>query len=187
MRLYKNVDLCDLESILSRGILSMDECGNNNWLGYRRVDNPTNKVYLFSPVTLENSFVNYGVVLLAVDVEAERSEMAEHDVHRGKYEEWICDRVKPDEIKAAYIPDIFKNKITIRHDKIKYIPISAEWCNEDLVPWVKEKCSEEVLKRFAETASFWCGNDYNFFRGVTEHNHMIDLYNLRYEIEEDYL
>lgn len=31
MILYKNVNICDLEPISKSGILSMDECGNNNW------------------------------------------------------------------------------------------------------------------------------------------------------------
>ena len=31
MKLFKNVDIADLKSILARGILSMDESGNNNW------------------------------------------------------------------------------------------------------------------------------------------------------------
>ena len=31
MILYKNVDICDLKSIMEKGILSLDACGNNNW------------------------------------------------------------------------------------------------------------------------------------------------------------
>lgn len=184
MRLFKNVDLCDLQSILSKGILSLDDCGNNNWIGHRRANNATDKVYLFSPITMENSFINYGMVLLEVDVEAEPSQMKDHDAYIGKYNEYICDVVKPEQIIAAYIPAIFKGKISLQNAKIKYVNISAEWCNEDIVPWIREKCSEEVLNRFAETANFECSNDYNFFRGVTEKHHMIDLENLRYLIEE---
>lgn len=184
MRLFKNVDLCDLQSILSKGILSLDDCGNNNWIGHRRANNVTDKVYLFSPINSENSFINYGIVLLEVDVEAEPSEMTDHDAYIGKYNEYICDIVKPEQIIAAYIPAIFKDKITFQNSKIKYVEISADWCNEDVVPWVTEKCSEEVLKRFAETANFECSNDYNFFRGMTEKRHMIDLKNLRYIMEK---
>lgn len=185
MRLFKNVDLCDLQSILSKGILSLDKCGNNNWIGHRRANNATDKVYLFSPITSENSFINYGMVLLEVDVEAEPSEMTDHDAYIGKYNEFICDVVKPEQIIAAYIPAIFKDKITLQDSKIKYVEIIADWCNEDVVPWVTEKCSGEVLKRFAETANFECSNDYNFFRGITEKRHMIDLKNLRYITEKD--
>lgn len=29
--LYKNVDICDLKSIMEKGILSMDELQNDNW------------------------------------------------------------------------------------------------------------------------------------------------------------
>lgn len=36
MRLFKNVDICDLGNILEKGLLSMDECGNDNWDDGRR-------------------------------------------------------------------------------------------------------------------------------------------------------
>ena len=66
MILYKNVDLIDLISIMENGILSLDECKNNNWEEGKRADNRTDVVYLFSPAAPEvkNSFINYGLALL---------------------------------------------------------------------------------------------------------------------------
>lgn len=66
MILYKNVDICDLESITKNGILSMDECGNNNWDEGKRAANDTSVVYLFSPIGKQNTFPNYGAALLEV-------------------------------------------------------------------------------------------------------------------------
>ncbi len=48
MILYKNVDICDLEPIAKNGILSIDECGNNNWDEGKRAENDTSVVYLFN-------------------------------------------------------------------------------------------------------------------------------------------
>ena len=44
MLLYKNVDICDLKSIMENGILSMDECGNDNWDEGKRAENDTSMV-----------------------------------------------------------------------------------------------------------------------------------------------
>ena len=58
MLLYKNVDICDLDSIIKNGILNIDECGNNNWDEGKRAENDTSVVYLFNPISvLNNSFI----------------------------------------------------------------------------------------------------------------------------------
>ena len=49
MTLYKNVDIVDLDSILEKGILSLSESGNNNWIEGKRAPNFKEVVYLFSP------------------------------------------------------------------------------------------------------------------------------------------
>ena len=46
MILYKNVDICDLSSIMQKGVLSMDECGNDNWDTGKRVQNDTSSIVL---------------------------------------------------------------------------------------------------------------------------------------------
>ena len=48
MKLFKNVDIADLKSILARGILSMDESGNNDWNPKKRANNLNQKAPTFS-------------------------------------------------------------------------------------------------------------------------------------------
>lgn len=79
MMLYKNVDICNLPSIMQKGVLSMDECGNNNWDTGKRVQNDTSVVYLFSPIGEKNSFPNYGDALLEVECSAAENAMAVMD------------------------------------------------------------------------------------------------------------
>lgn len=55
MKLYKNVDICDLASILEKGILSLDKSGNDNWENEKRAKNPTDRVYLFQPIEGESN------------------------------------------------------------------------------------------------------------------------------------
>lgn len=50
MILYKNVDLCDLQAIAENGILSMDDCKNDNWVSGLRSNNSTQEVYITSKV-----------------------------------------------------------------------------------------------------------------------------------------
>ena len=68
MVLYKNVDVIDLESILSKGILSLNKSGNNNWGDHKRANNSCDVVYLFKPLTDKNSFCNYGTALLEINI-----------------------------------------------------------------------------------------------------------------------
>ena len=186
MILYKNVDICDLESILNKGILSLRESGNDNWNSSNRADNSIDKVYLFSPIGSENSFPNYGVALIEVDVnDAEEQFMSEHDAYFGRYKEYVCDKVLPEQIKAIYIPEIFKEKISISSSifpYIMYVDIEATYYDEDdpLIDSKPKKCPEDVLKQFAETAPFMKADSFNFFRGITEKRHMIDLYDIVY-------
>lgn len=123
MKLYKNVDICDLESITQKGILSMDESGNNNWEEGKRSDNKTSVVYLFKPIKKQNSFHNYGVALLEVDCNAVENKMSVRDTHKNDYIEYITDRVLPSEIKKVIIPEIFSSYIDIPNG------IDITWCS----------------------------------------------------------
>ena len=90
MILYKNVDIKDLESILAKGILSLNVSGNNNWDDGKRADNSCDVVYLFKPLTEENSFCNYGITLLEIDIpddEIKENELLGNDRYDGKYVE----------------------------------------------------------------------------------------------------
>lgn len=98
MRLFKNVSSEDLEKILKEGILPISKTGNDNWEGNRRANNSTEVVYLFNPTTDVTSFTQYGDVVLEVEVEAYRNEIAPNDSNRGQYEEYIIAEVKPEQI-----------------------------------------------------------------------------------------
>lgn len=98
MKLYKNVSSEDLEKILKEGILPISKTGNDNWEGNRRANNSTEVVYLFNPTSEVKSFTQYGDVVLEVEVEAYRNEIAPNDSNRGQYEEYIVTEVKPEQI-----------------------------------------------------------------------------------------
>ena len=180
MKLYKNVDICDLNSILTNGILSLDESGNDNWENGKRANNATDKVYLFKPISDENSFPKYGAALVEVEADAVLTKTT--DAYEGRYEEYISGKIKPEQIRAVYIPEIFRSKVTLESDKIKYVGIKANWYDEDNGVHHRAPITPEALQRFADTANIECASDFNYFRGVTEKNHMIDLYDIHYEI-----
>lgn len=178
MILYKNVDICDLESICKNGILSMYECGNNNWNDGKRSDNSTSVVYLFSPIKTQNSFPNYGVALLEIDcLEATEHEMSDMDIHKYDYTEYITNKVHPSQIKRILIPEIFKPYINIPES------ITVCWCGIEADCWTESghnKASNEILEKFARTAKLMTSDSFNFFRGTNDDNTMIDLDNIRY-------
>lgn len=182
MILYKNVDIKDLESILSKGILSLNESGNNNWDENKRANNSCNIVYLFKPLTEENSFCNYGVALLKIDIPdniVRESHLSENDEYNGRYVEYVADRVPAQDIAAIYIPELFKERIDLPAE----IMTKIVWCNmkaKHYGDYGKEDCPDEVLKQFAKTAEIMSANSFNFFRGKTEKRTMIDLYDIQY-------
>ena len=182
MILYKNVDIKDLESILTKGILSLNVSGNNNWDDGKRADNSCDVVYLFRPLTEENSFCNYGVALLEIDIpdnEVKENQLLENDRYNGKYIEYITDEVSVQYIKTIYIPKIFKERIDLPENilsKITWCGMKANYYGDEN----KENCPDEVLKQFAKTAEIMDASEFNFFRGVTEKRTMIDLYDIQY-------
>ena len=182
MILYKNVDIKDLESILTKGILSLNVSGNNNWDDGKRADNSCDVVYLFRPLTEENSFCNYGVALLEIDIPDDKikeNQLLENDRYNGKYIEYITDEVSVQYIKTIYIPKIFKERIDLPENilsKITWCGMKANYYGDS----VRENCPDEVLKQFAKTAEIMDASEFNFFRGVTEKRTMIDLYDIQY-------
>ena len=182
MILYKNVDIKDLESILTEGILSLNVSKNNNWDEGKRADNSCNVVYLFKPLTEENSFCNYGVALLEIDIsddEIKENQLLENDRYNGKYVEYITDKVEADCIKSIYIPKLFKNRVVLPIEimsRITWCDIKANHYGDD----GKENCPIEVLEQFAKTAKFMDASSFNFFRGTSENREIIDLYDIKY-------
>jgi len=199
MKLFKNVNICDIESILSNGLLSLDECGNNHWESGKRVANPTDVVYLAAPLTQFNSFVNYGAALVEVSVPDERvreTQIADNDVNKGKYREFVTDRITPDDIVAIYIPEEFKQYVNISESvigRITWCKMSAQYVSgtkgtgkffigiEELET-VYSDCSSEMIERFSATAELNCSSDFNYFRGVNADGSMLDIYNVSYDI-----
>ena len=182
MILYKNVDIKDLESILTKGILSLKVSGNNNWDDGKRADNSCDVVDLFKPLTEENSFCNYGVVLLEIDIpddEIKENQLLENDRYNGRYVEYITDKVEVDCIKSIYIPELFKNRVDLPIEimsKITWCGIRANYYGSN----GKGNCPAEVFEQFAKTAEIMDTSSFNFFRGVSENREMIDLYDIQY-------
>lgn len=177
MILYKNVDLCDLQAIAENGILSMDDCKNDNWASGLRSNNSTQEVYLFSPLGNQNSFPNYGVALLEVDCAAKIHIMSEHDAYKDIYNEYITSKVLQSEIRKIIIPKIFKKYIVIPRG------LSVTWCELEADQWEHGRlkpCGREFLLQFAKTAPLMDSTHFNFFRGVEESGEVIDLYNIKY-------
>lgn len=179
MTLYKNVDIKDLESILSNGLISLDESGNNNWDDKKRANNNTNVVYLFKPNVKGDSFPQYGVALIECEAEATLNEFELNDCNIGLYEEFVTDKVEVSEIKAILIPEIFKSRIDLPEEitnRITWCGMTADYYdnNDELV-----SADREVLETFANTAELdtTC---FNYFRGVKANRTMIDLYNVKY-------
>ena len=178
MLLYKNVDICDLESIMSKGILSIEECGNDNWADGKRANNDTSVIYIFKPLGEVNSFPKYGVALLEVDCDAIKSKMLDGDCNRGKYEEYIIDHVQPSKIKRIIIPEIFREYISIPSGiDIHWCALKADYYGDHGM----QKADDVVLKQFAKTAPLMDSTWYNFFRGKMENKEIFDLYNVQYK------
>lgn len=199
MRLYKNVDIEDLQAILNEGILPISATGNNNWDDGKRVDNSEDLVYLFSKVDGgKNSFPQYGMVLLEVEVNgAEEKDLDERDVNKGNYVEHVAIEVKPKEILAAYFPAIYKEEIERRYhlndSRIQYVEIAAKvFSHSKLVPteenpfntevYYKEATPEEILLLINEDFIPLNTFEMGFFRGLTSDNVVIDFHEIQYII-----
>ena len=176
MKLFKNVDICDLESILDKGILSLDESGNDNWDSDKRANNSTSVVYLFQPIGELNSFVDYGCALVECEVNAAENEFEENDTHKNDYREFIVERVASEAITAIYVPEMFKDRV----DLPSRIMNRITWCGMTAEHYDGEAVSDEEMNQFAATAQFERSSGFNFFRGITAKNTMIDLYNVKY-------
>ena len=178
---YKNVDICDLPSILKKGILSMKSSGNDNWNSNRRVNNSRDLVYLFRPTGYENSFVQYGLALLEVEVDGIQNQILDNDINKGNYIEYICDSVPSDNIVSVYLPEIFKDQIDFRHPKIKWVTIDADIYDYKTDSYVK--CDGDTLEQFVKTVkNIDESGEYNYLRGTYPDKTVLDLYSWHYNI-----
>jgi len=182
MKLYKNVDLCDLDKILEEGILPISVTGNDNWDSGKRASNANDVVYLSSPKTTTNSFTEYGIVLLEVEVEARKVEVPQGDNHEDLYDEYIIDSVSPLQIVKAYIPEIFKDKVEAANinafEKLTFVKMSAK-CFKNMK---KTDADDEDLKQFSETVErIHRTSDWMYFRGTKTSGEVFDLYDITYK------
>ena len=157
MKLFKNVGLQELKDILKNGILPISVTGNDNWEENNRSNNSKDVVYLFSPKTELNTFMQYGLVLLEVETEnAIKNEFMKNDVNKDCYDEFIKDKIEPNEIKKIYIPKIFKRQI----DKTNFLKDI-----ENKIIWVdlKDLPTKEELEDYKNTVNV--SDFYNYLRG----------------------
>lgn len=123
MKLYKNVDLKDLEKILSEGILPISKTGND-WDGGKRVNNSKDVVYLAKPKSRFNSFTGYGDVLLEVETDSARSnKLSDLDVNWTMYDEYVADEIPSNEIINIYIPEKMKTEVSIKDERIQFVDV----------------------------------------------------------------
>ena len=182
MRLFKNVDIEDLNKILKEGILPVSKTQNNNWNKGRRANNSKDVVYLFKAKENGDSFTQYGLVLLEVEVEdATSNEMLEQDVNRGLYEEYVAPMVAAEKIVNVYIPKIFKRRIEDIYEvalpnNVNYVEVEFDCHTSN-----KAVTKENVQDIFAKTAPL-STNDFNYLRGLAN-NRMVDCeYKWKYKI-----
>jgi len=177
MRLFKNVDICDIESILTLGILPAAELGRDNWDAGRRAANSREVVYLHdSPEGA--SFTRYGAALVEVETDARVNEMCANDVNRGLYTEYVCDRVPPAAIVAVWVPREIVDKVPCDDPRVKGCGIVAQVFDDAANDYVE--AGAEVLQQFFKTAPVVSTEYFNFFRGMNEDRTMIDLKNVKY-------
>lgn len=157
MKLFKNVGLQELKDILKNGILPISVTGNDNWEEGKRSNNSREVVYLFSPKTEFNTFMQYGLVLLEIETKnAVKTEFMANDVNKDYYDEYIKKEIKPEEIKKIYIPKIFKKQIN-----------KTEFLNgiEDRITWVEleDLPIEEEIIDYENSVNI--SDSYNYLRG----------------------
>ncbi|CAL7893321.1 Restriction endonuclease [Fusobacterium necrophorum subsp. funduliforme] len=193
MRLFKNVNVEDLDRILTGGILPISKTGNDNWDSGKRGDNSKDVVYLFSPKTQVNSFPkSYGIVLLEVEADAKLNALEENDAHRDDYDEYIIDEVEPENIKKVYIPVILKNRVSevLSQEALKKITF-VEMSARHYEGHEKIDTNAEILNLFAETTGLNT-TESGYFRGLKKvqglfgmKEEVLDLYDVEYVIGDE--
>ena len=82
--------------------------------------------------------------------------------------------LKPEQIKAIYLPEFLKERIIEHEKEEKLLPdFPVTWCKMNFSEWDRP-FTPERLKMFADTAPL-SAFQFNYFRGVDERRHMIDI------------
>lgn len=177
MKLYKNVDILDLENIMREGILPISKTGNNNWGDGNRSNNPKDMVYLFKALNQGDSFTHYGLGLLEIDIDdAVLSEIDDFDINKGQYIEYIASEVPVNNIKGIYIPKIFEEPIMAKYEvdfseiNVKFVDVEFSVYSSELDEYVL--ADDEDKSIFIDTANL-STSDFNYLRGI-KNNRMLD-------------
>ena len=197
MKLFKNVPLEDLESVLRLGILPISEIGNDNWAEGKRANNSTDVVYLFSPINELNSFIQYGSVLLEIELEtATKNEIWENDVNKDRYEEYITSEVKAEERRNIYIP-IFLKRFVDKEiiDKVTFVDVTSNCYafNSETAEMEKRAFSKKDYEKFENLEPYFIDKNYLELTEEVEYIHPLfntkrknlyrfNLIDVRYEI-----
>lgn len=188
MKLFKNVGVEDLKAILTDGILPISKTGNDNWEDSYRGNNSTEVVYLHHPTGKQNTFTQYGIVLVEVEIDdAKENKLSDIDANAGKYTEFIADEVKPENITAVYIPEILKDRVQEDvegvADRITWVKMTAN-VDEDPASYKNFNiiaADAAMLNTFAKTTGVHT-DAMGYFRGTLENGTVFDLYDVHYEI-----
>ena len=177
MKLFKNVDILDLENILQEGILPINQTNNDNWSDGNRSNNSKDVVYLFKALNQGDSFTHYGLVLIEVDVDdAILNEIDDFDINKGEYIEYIVSEVPVSNIKGIYIPKIFEEPLKAKYEvdfseiDVKFVDVEFLVYSPELSEYILANDEEKSI--FIDTANL-STSDFNYLRGI-KNNRMLD-------------
>ncbi len=177
MKLFKNVDILDLENILQEGILPISQTNNDNWSDGNRSNNSKDMVYLFDALNQGDSFTHYGLVLIEVDVDnAILNEIDDFDINKGEYIEYIASKVPVNNIKGIYIPKMFEEPLRAKYEvnfseiDVKFVDVEFSVYSSELGEYIL--ADDEDKSIFIDTANL-STSDFNYLRGI-KNNKMLD-------------
>ena len=177
MKLYKNVDILDLENIMRDGILPISKTGNDNWGENKRSNNSKDMVYLFKALNQGDSFMHYGLVLIEIDInDAILNEIDDFDINNGEYIEYIASEVPVNNIKGIYIPKIFEEPLRAKYEvdfseiDVKFVDVEFLIYSPELGEYVLADDEDKLI--FIDTANL-STSDFNYLRGI-KNNRMLD-------------
>lgn len=177
MKLFKNVDILDLENILQEGILPINQTNNDNWSDGNRSHNSKDVVYLFEALNQGDSFTHYGLVLIEVNIDdAILNEIDDFDINKGEYIEYIASEVPVNNIKRIYIPKIFEEPLRAKYEvdfseiDVKFVDVEFLVYSPELGEYILANDEEKSI--FIDTANL-STSDFNYLRGI-KNNRMLD-------------
>lgn len=177
MKLFKNVDILDLENIMRDGILPISKTGNDNWGENKRSNNSKDVVYLFEAINQGDSFMHYGLALIEVDINnAILNEIDDFDINKGEYIEYIASEVPVSNIKGIYIPKIFEEPLRAKYE-VDFSEIDVKFVDVEFLVYSPELgeyilADDEDKSIFIDAANL-STSDFNYLRGI-KNNRMLD-------------